>query len=308
MKFVNQFLVSLSTLTLAACGSNDEVEQKNRDADSTPVTSSPPQLPSSAAADDGSAQENSVAPAQGKSYYYSFTRSNPGDSVGQQSFGADQATKVRDALSQKLGDQISMDVELDPLKTSIADIRAKFSALKSELSSNDTFIMYSHSHGLLPGLGIDWNFARTNRDLVTYKWDEFAEGIVSLPAKNVVIFTMSCHSGYLTEALNRISSKWEGQRKTNGRNLVVLTAVNMEQESSPTNNDTSITGIGNPFTYAVRTAIGGAADGAVDGQMDGKISMKELVRYVLKTSKDKSKDKYAEPQFAGEYSDNDIFL
>ena len=78
--------------------------------------------------------------------------------------------------------------------------------------------------------------------------------------------------------------------------------------SKPTDQDTSAEGIGNPFSYAVRKALAGKADGAVDGQKDGKTTMEELVKYILATAKEKSVDQYAEPQFAGEYNESDLFL
>jgi hypothetical protein len=46
----------------------------------------------------------------------------------------------------------------------------------------------------------------------------------------------------------------------------------------------------------------------VDGQKDGQTTMAELVKFVLATAKEKSLDQYAEPQFAGEYNENEVFL
>lgn len=111
---------------------------------------------------------------------------------------------------------------------------------------------------------------------------------------------MACHSGYLAEAVNALGVAWQGQRETAGRSLIVLTAVSKEQLSTPTDVSTDPAAIGNPFTYAVRTALGGAADGALDGEQD-EVTADEFVAYVLETAKEESTDGYAEPQFAGEY-------
>ncbi len=101
--------------------------------------------------------------------------------------------------------------------------------------------------------------------------------------------------------MNALGAQWQGQRESAGRSLIVLTAVSKDQLSTPTDVSTDPAAIGNPFTYAVRTALGGAADGALDGEQDEKVTVDEFVAYVLETAKDESKDGYAEPQFAGEY-------
>lgn len=255
----------------------------------------------------GKTSDESSTPAQDTpNHFYSFVRSNPSDPDGMKKFGADQTSKVLAAIKNLNGKKFATDAELDPMKIKISTIREKLAGYASNLKTSDTFVMYSHSHGVAPGLGIDWE--TRDKQKVAYKWDELADAIVKIPAKNVIIFTMSCHSGYLAEAMNKISSKWQGQRKTSGRNLIILTAVSTEQKSKATDQDTSADGIGNPFSYAVRRALAGKADGFVDGQKDGKTTMDELVKYVLSTAKEKSMDQYAEPQFAGEYNENDVFL
>jgi hypothetical protein len=208
-------------------------------------------------------------------------------------------------MQAAFGSTLLSDVTLNPFEIRVEEIRKKFANYKAILKPEDTFVMYSHSHGLNAGLGINWG--ETGQNLI-FNWDEYAKAIVDLPARNVVIFNMSCHSGYLTEALNKISAEWKSRRVVNKRNLIVLTAVSKEQLSSPTNMRTGINDIGNPFTYAVRSALGGSADGAVNGVKDGKTSMDELVNYVLKTAKEKSTGQSAKPQFAGEYSPADQFL
>jgi hypothetical protein len=250
--------------------------------------------------------DNSTSIQPSSNHFYSFVRSNPADPDGMKSFGADQTTKVLNAVQNVKSRKFSVDAELDPLKIRISNIKEKLAGYSANLKPTDTFVMYSHSHGVIPGLGIDWE--TRDKQKITYKWEELADAIVNIPAKNVIIFTMSCHSGYLAGAINKISSKWQGQRKSKGRNLIILTAVSTEQLSKPTNQDTSAEGIGNPFSYAVRNALAGKADGAVDGQKDGQTTMAELVKFVLATAKEKSLDQYAEPQFAGEYNENEVFL
>jgi hypothetical protein len=160
----------------------------------------------------------------------------------------------------------------------------------STLTTNDTFVLYSHSHGGPQGTF----FAR---------WSEFADGILALPARDVVIFAMSCHSGKLTDTLTRLKPKWEGRSKS-GRSLVVLTPVNAGQNAGPSPERR----VGNPFAYAVTTAAQGAADGISGNDKDGQVGMEELVEYVLKTTREKSRGKSHAPQFAGEYPAGARFL
>jgi hypothetical protein len=248
-------------------------------------------------------QSKSTQPApkveiESKYYFYSFTRSNPKDPAAMQQFGSEQSSMVSEAVKNLPGLHFSMDVESNPLKVRIVDIKAKLANLREKVGAQDTVVIYTHSHGLIPGLGIDWE--TSDRMLIPYGWEDYAEAIVSIPAKNVIVFTMACHSGYLTAAMQKISHKWQGLRKSNGRSLIVLTAVSTEQKSKATDINLK-TGIGNPFNYAVRTALKGAADSSVDGNKDGRTSFEEMVKYILKTAKEKSTNQYAEPQFAGEY-------
>ncbi len=69
-------------------------------------------------------------------------------------------------------------------------VKERFAHYARTLGINDTFVMYSHSHG-------------NRRGTFFAEWDEYASAILALPARNVVIFSMSCHSGNLTDTLNR---------------------------------------------------------------------------------------------------------
>ncbi|MEY4065470.1 MAG: hypothetical protein RIR26_1678 [Pseudomonadota bacterium] len=254
-----------------------------------------------------SPQETESHPAsEGNRYFYSFARSNPSDPVGMMNFGVNQTSQVNESISTLTKNPFEMDTELDPLVMNSETLQGKFAELRAKLKPEDTFVLYSHSHGLIPGLGMNWDAA--NRMDIPYKWQTFAQEIISLPAKNVIIFTMSCHSGYLAEALNTLSSEWKNKRSSAGRNLIVLTAVSKEQLATATDNGMTLESIGNPFTYAVKTALRGAADGFGGKPKDGKTTMQELVSYVLATAKSQSADQYAEPQNAGEFTADDVFL
>lgn len=158
------------------------------------------------------------------------------------------------------------------------------------LGTNDTFVMYSHSHG-------------GPRGTFFSGWDDYASAVLALPARDVVIFSMSCHSGNLTATLNRRKDEWAGRGKT-GRSLVVLTPVSASQLCGPSPER----GVGNPFTYAVTTAAQGAADGFAGSEKNGRIEMRELVDYVMQTTREKSRGKSHEPQFTGEFPAGTVLL
>jgi hypothetical protein len=169
-------------------------------------------------------------------------------------------------------------------------VKERLAQYARTLTTNDTFAMYSHSHG-------------GPRGTFFANWSELTDSILAIPARDVVIFAMSCHSGNLTDTLTRRKPEWEGRSKA-GRSLVVLTPVSAAQLCSPSPER----GVGNPFTYAVTTALQGAADGISGDGKDGRIGMKELVDYVLKTTREKSRGRTYEPQFAGEYPEGVTFV
>ena len=171
-----------------------------------------------------------------------------------------------------------------------ASVRERLAHYTRSLTPEDTFVLYSHSHG-------------GERGTFFLTWSEFAENILAIPAKHVVVFAMSCHSGKLCDALTAVKSKWEG-RKDQGRSLVVLTPVSADQDAGPSPEP----GIGNPFTYAVTTAAQGAADGVSGSAKDGRIELEELVAYVIRTTREKSMRQSYRPQFAGEFPPGTVFF
>lgn len=299
---IPSFFIIACSGNSTSVGPNPELPAVAEARHQTPPQATPAQeLPETRTPDQGMPEAS-----QGKSYFFSFIRANPNDPSGMMDFGVSQTSQVNESISKLSTIPFELDTELDPLAMSSSILQGKFSDLRTKLKQEDTVVLYTHSHGLIPGLGLNWN--APSRAEIPFSWQSLAQEIISLPAKNVIIFTMACHSGYLTEALNALSSQWKNKRSSAGRNLIVLTAVAKEQLASATDRGTTETSIGNPFTYAVKTAFQGFADG-FDGQpKDGKTTLQELVGYVLATAKSKSTDSYAEPQFAGEYVSSDVMF
>ncbi len=307
MKRVPVSWILLVTAITIACSNQDSVVHTGLDASDGSAEDIAPPPTEDATATDGSFESDAVDSATlTQASAFTFFKAAPSDPPGKQDFGLDQMTKVADALTAVPSPNFHVEVVVDPNQISIDSLRAKLAAYRDNLDDQDTFVLYSHTHGETPGLLID--FETGSLEGAAYRWEDLAKDIVALPARNVVILVMACHSGYLAEAINAIDADWQGQRVAAGRSLVVLTAVSKDQLSNPTDISTAPTAVGNPFTYAVRTALGGAADGVSDGVQDKQVTLSELVKYVLETAKEASTDGYADPQFAGEYVAEEVLF
>lgn len=183
--------------------------------------------------------------------------------------------------------------EVDLVPTEELDdrvVRERLAEYARTLTSNDTFVLYSHGHG--GPFGTFFAF-----------WPRFADSILALPARNVVVFAMSCQSGSLTDKLLARKAEWEG-RGASGRSLVVLTPVDAKQNAGPSPEP----GIGNPFTYAVISAVRGDADGSSGKKRNDRVEMQELVDHVIAVTRAKSRDQSYHPQFAGVFPPETAFV
>ena len=169
-------------------------------------------------------------------------------------------------------------------------VRERLAEYERTLTSADTFVLYTHGHG-----GPFGTFFAG--------WVPFAERILALPARNVIVLAMSCQSGGLTDRVLARKAKWAG-RAAAGRSLVVLTPVDASQNAGPSPEP----GIGNPFTHAVITAVQGDADGCSGHERDGRVELQELVDHVRAVTRAKSREQSYRPQFAGEFPAGATFV
>ncbi len=187
-------------------------------------------------------------------------------------------------------------------------------ALRRDLGSNDTVVIYSHTHGVKSrgsrpgGLPLDEPDPAKGRPMLL-DWREYADRLLHLPARTVVVLTMACHSGGLVTFLNENEDarrQWQS-RRDQGRDLLVLTSQNDHSLSNPRRIDGRLI---NPFTHAVIEAFGGKADGFGSTMHDGRISLGELAGYVLEEARrhtapgDKAND--PDPQMTGALSPDAI--
>lgn len=235
------------------------------------------------------AQDASTPPAKtqgGALKILVFGDTSPNNPPTQQALMERSIKQVGEVFKER-----SYEVDLIPTaQLSASVVKERLARYARTLTPGDTFVLYSHSHG-------------GPRGTFFANWSEFANDILALPARNVIVFAMSCHSGNLTDTLNAMKSKWEGRSKS-GRSLVVLTPVSAAQNAGPSPER----GVGNPFTYAVTTAMQGGADGILESGKNGSVEMKELVDYVLKVTHEKSRDMSHSPQFAGEFPAGAVFV
>ncbi|PKL48187.1 MAG: hypothetical protein CVV42_10415 [Candidatus Riflebacteria bacterium HGW-Riflebacteria-2] len=246
---------------------------------------------------------SSDAAAPGKLHYFSFCRGKNTDPVSQQQRGNDLAEMVKNSVEQ-LADSFQINFLSDKTPysgmatVSVKTIRDEFARYRDSLTPDDTILIYSHSHGLARGLLIDKE---------VYSYQDLANDLLSLPARNVIYLVMACHSGAFTDTLksSNFKSLWENRQKES-RNFLVMTPVDATQISYPTSIDGKML---NPFTYAITQAFKGKADASGDQ----KTTFTEFVAYVIKESAELSKkpnDPSAgfKPQFTGSYKEDASFI
>lgn len=206
--------------------------------------------------------------------------------------------------------------------------RKHLKRLAKNTKPQDTVVIYTHTHGSrngfeksqpLGGIVLDLPVRRTaHRGRLL--WNEYADLLLEIPAKNVVVLTMSCFSGGLAEYLDspQVKPRWEKRRSKQGRNLIVLTSQNKDMMSPPIVKHGEVI---NPFTYAVTKAFAGAADGfnlqnSTPGKpnpKDGRITAGELIDYIRYTtentpSENKRRRNIAKPQLTGSFSREDVLF
>ncbi|MBU6375710.1 MAG: hypothetical protein KGQ59_06925 [Bdellovibrionales bacterium] len=159
------------------------------------------------------------------------------------------------------------------------------SELRSTLTTQDTVVIYTHSHGAKTGLILNnylTSAGSVQADIMP--WDELGDLLLALPAKNVIVFTMSCYGGGLISYLNKVQSYWSS-RAREGRRFLVISAQDAENLSAPNQIvDGNETRLMNGLPFAIYKAFT-EADGYSDGARDGAISFEELSQYVYAVSR-----------------------
>ncbi|MCK5848689.1 MAG: hypothetical protein KAH01_05780, partial [Caldisericia bacterium] len=178
------------------------------------------------------------------------------------------------------------------------------------VTAKETFIIYSHSHGLKNyfnpeepwgGLYLDKPGSDLPHKGIT-TWPQYAEKLLAIPAKTVVVLTMSCYSGGFVDYLKTIEDQWV-DRESKKRNFLLITSQNSTEMSKAVRIEGKIC---NPFTYAVQKAFEGEADGYLSNKPDGKTTIEEFKQYILDTTHKYNPKAY--PQFIGLYLPSTVLL
>ena len=251
-RFGHGFLVTLfgALLGLAACGAEDELDTSGlEELEPTPLDDAVPVESPEASESLGELDEvgeGLSTSATGRKVLFTFGKAAPDDSPTKKQLMRDSVAAVVRAYTSIAGESFTVHQSVDATVVSSAWVRAKLASFKT-LGSQDTFVFYAHTHGTdakmmagpLPNGSPDPGIS----------WSELTTALLAIPAKNVVVYMMSCHSGRLVEQFNAVRTQWSG-RRANGRNLIVLSAVNGAEVAGASPH----AGIGNPFTYAVAAA------------------------------------------------------
>src|SRR5262249_45299483 len=130
------------------------------------------------------------------------------------------------------------------------------------------------------------------------------DNALSYPAKEIIIFVMSCESGSLVTSFDDDKSAWKNFGDA-GRTLMVF-ASSREWEDSATGPGTDPDQPGGPygsagsaFGHSLWKALIGNADGYVDGVKDGYLSLGEIRDYTVAKTQDIGGHT---PVFTGVYS------
>lgn len=271
---------------------------------------------------------------------FSFSKAKFDDAVGQQQRAAEatayvtqsilnwapsaQITKIDEKIFAQLNPKSP--VKISDVVITKSKLTSAWQQFASSITSEDTVIIYSHSHGkdnndstgeqggfILEEPALDKNgnpVVLPKAGVLTQKftpsiltWSEYANMILALPAKNVIVFTMSCYSGNLINTLNSESYKqqWQG-RKNSGRSFAVVSAQNADLLSGPNQNIGGSPYTMNGLPFAVANAfknsyinvsadgysrpVGGKYTPAYQGTVDQELSVSELVYYVHDYSRD----------------------
>jgi hypothetical protein len=240
----------------------------------------------------GSVQENCR-------YFFGFGKSKITDAVPMKQRGCDAVQSISDRLTPMgFSNRLLLEPVVDfeeyvknpaPFTVTSDRVKTELETCRKSLHEEDAIIIYSHTHGLKGsaaepgGLGLDDRGLEPWKQRTYLDWPNYAEQLLSLPAKTVVVLTMACHSGALVDYLNtdeKAKSLWQ-TRKESGRNFLVITSQDAESLSNPRRIDGEVI---NPFTYAIRKALDGKADGyrkgGTYGHPDGKITLGELADFI----------------------------
>jgi hypothetical protein len=205
---------------------------------------------------------------KGQKYYFGWGSAGEGDPESMQNETKYDVLHTHEIFTKQLGGAYNGTKLVDGLSNE--SIMSSFGQVKSKMTADDMYVQYSSGHGFEQGLQFGGNYS------------EIAQRVLALPAKEIIVFTMACHSGGLVDSFNSMQSQW-ANFAAQGRTLYVMSSSTLEQTSS-TGPDAEVAGpegsAGSAFGHSLWKALAGEADGAFDGVKDGYIDLGEIEVFV----------------------------
>lgn len=153
-----------------------------------------------------------------------------------------------------------------------SSVKAGWAEIKKKMKEGDMYVQYSSGHGYQGGLALG------------VKHSEIRDNALSLPAKEVIIFTMACYSGTLVDSFNQKKSEWENW-PSKGKTLLVMASSQSDElsQTGPGTDADEPNGeegtAGSAYGHALWKALIGYSDGFIDGVKDDFITLGEIVEY-----------------------------
>jgi CubicO group peptidase (beta-lactamase class C family) len=266
---------------------------------------------------------------RGQPYFVGVNKSMFTDSIALQQRGRDAVTQVARRVGfirSDGGSRYELDVRLSRVQTYSAFLASgrdpqvswesfdhMLDQVIATVAPEDTVVIYTHTHGfpldlptteggMLFAEGDDGDEVRAG----VYPWRRYADKLLRIPAKNVVVLTTACFSGALVEVLNEdeMISRWIN-RDREGRNFIVITSQDGGHPSNPTTVDGSRI---NPLTYALLGSFAGQADSPFYPS-GGRVTFGGFVDRTVATAESfHSGGFHSAPQVAGSYRESDVFF
>jgi hypothetical protein len=208
---------------------------------------------------------------QGQKYYLGWGAANRGDPSSMHNEVRYDVLHTHDIFISDAGGDYSGS-KITGSTVNQSTIQQSWDQIQSQMNSEDMYVQYSSGHGYSSGLAVG----------VSY--DQMRDFALSLPAQEIIIFTMACQSGGLVRSFEARRSEWSNFRDQ-GRTLFVMASSRQDTNSStgpghdPDEPGGPSGSAGSAFGHALWKALIGYADGFIDGIKDGYLSLGEIIEY-----------------------------
>lgn len=209
---------------------------------------------------------------QGKKYYVGFGDTLSGFMGNEVKY---DIKHTHDIFTERVGGDYT---GVQILASGPGKIKDEWNKIQGAMTWNDMYVQYSSGHGSQSGLAIGLSY------------NQIRDNALAMPAKEVVIFIMACHSGGLVESFNEKKDTWKDWGSY-GRSLFVLASSKRSETSStgpgkdPEEPEGPSGSAGSAFGHALWKALIGHADGYLDGIKDGFLELEEIREYTISKTK-----------------------